>query len=107
MTLNNLAVLYRATQRMQQAERAYDEALAIQRRLAEANPDAYLPDVALTLNNLAILTAARSGCRRPRAYDEALGHPARLAEHQPRGLPTRCRHDAEQPGEFVRRDGSG
>ena len=42
-TLNNLAVLYSDTQRIQQAERAYDEALAIQRGLAEANPDAYLP----------------------------------------------------------------
>src|SRR5439155_691694 len=54
-TLNNLAVLYRATQRMKEAETAYQEALSIRRRLAEANPDAYLPNVAMTLNNLANL----------------------------------------------------
>lgn len=52
-TLNNLAVLYSDTQRMKEAEQAYDEALAIYRKLAEANPDAYLPYVATTLNNLA------------------------------------------------------
>ena len=43
MTLNNLANLYSATQRMKEAEQAYAEALAIRRKLAEANPDAYLP----------------------------------------------------------------
>ena len=37
---------------MQEAKHAYDKALAIRRKLAEANPDAYLPDVARTLNNL-------------------------------------------------------
>jgi tetratricopeptide (TPR) repeat protein len=55
MTLNNLAILYRAHLRTQEAEHAYTEALTIRRRLAEANPDAYLPDVATTLNNLALL----------------------------------------------------
>ena len=52
-TLNNLAMLYQDTQRLQKAEEAYGESLSIRRKLAEANPDAYLPDVAATLNNLA------------------------------------------------------
>jgi tetratricopeptide (TPR) repeat protein len=55
MTLNNLAILYSGTQRIQKAEGAYEEALAAYRNLAEANPDAYLPNVAMTLNNLANL----------------------------------------------------
>ena len=40
---------------MAKAEEAYNEALAVRRRLAEANPDAYLPDVATTLNGLTYL----------------------------------------------------
>src|SRR5664280_3418439 len=54
-TLNNLAVLYRDTQRMKEAEEAYREALSTYRELAQANPEAYLPYVATTLNNLANL----------------------------------------------------
>jgi tetratricopeptide (TPR) repeat protein len=54
-TLNNLAILYSDTQRMKEAETAYLEALSIYRRLAESNPEAYLPYVAGTLNNLANL----------------------------------------------------
>jgi len=55
MTLNNLANLYRDTQRLGEAEQAYREALTIRRALAETNPAAYRPDVATTLNNLAVL----------------------------------------------------
>jgi tetratricopeptide (TPR) repeat protein len=55
MTLNNLAILYSATQRLGEAEAAYDEALRIRRELAGENAQAYLPDVAMTLNNLAFL----------------------------------------------------
>ena len=36
------------------ALKEYEEALAIRRKLAEANPDTYLPDVAMTLVNLSI-----------------------------------------------------
>ena len=45
-TLNNLAILYRDTQRLKEAEAAYQEALDIYRQLAKANPAAYQPDVA-------------------------------------------------------------
>jgi tetratricopeptide (TPR) repeat protein len=37
---------------MEKALEAYDEALAAFRKLAKANPDAYLPEVATTLSNL-------------------------------------------------------
>jgi tetratricopeptide (TPR) repeat protein len=40
---------------MKESEQSYQEALTSYRRLAEANPDAYLPNVATTLNNLANL----------------------------------------------------
>lgn len=55
MVLNNLAVIYRETERNDEAEKTYQEALAIRRDLAKANPAAYLPHVVMTLNNLGIL----------------------------------------------------
>jgi hypothetical protein len=45
--------LYGSAQRAQKADQAFGLALAIYRNLSEANPDAYLPQVATTLNNLA------------------------------------------------------
>jgi hypothetical protein len=38
-TLNNLGILYRATQRLQEAEAAYTECLTIRQQLVQANPD--------------------------------------------------------------------
>ena len=66
MTLNNLGLLYRQTQRLKEVEEASQEALTIRRRLAQANPPAYLPNVATTLNNLACSIARRSGSKRRR-----------------------------------------
>jgi hypothetical protein len=40
---------------LEEAAVSYQEALTIRRQLATANPAAYLPDVAATLNNLGIL----------------------------------------------------
>ena len=54
LTLNNLAVLHRAKNELTKAEAEYVEALAIRRELAAVNPAAYLPDVAMTLINVAI-----------------------------------------------------
>jgi tetratricopeptide (TPR) repeat protein len=51
-TLNNLAIVYRDTQRMQKAESLYKEALGMKREVAEGNPELYLPQVATSLNNL-------------------------------------------------------
>jgi len=75
---------------MKAAEEAYQEALSIRRELAKANPEAYLPDVARTLNNLANLL-------RRHAADESSGgslpggalHSPGTREGQPGGLPFR------------------
>nr|HQU86589.1 tetratricopeptide repeat protein [Pyrinomonadaceae bacterium] len=65
-TLNNLANLHQAQNRYDEALREYEEALTIYRKLAETNPNTYLPFVALTLNNLAVLHSDQN------RYDEAL-----------------------------------
>jgi len=53
---------------MPQAEGAYNEALKIKRQLAEKNPDAFLPDVAMTLNNLGVFYETL------KQYDKALDY---------------------------------
>ena len=57
----------------------YPEALAIRRKLAAANPDAYLPGVANTLNNLGTLYSEtqRMG-EADKVYSEALAIRAKL-----------------------------
>jgi tetratricopeptide (TPR) repeat protein len=60
--------------RRTEAESLYSEALTTYRQLAKENPAVYLPDVAMTLNNLGILVSDDSS-RRTEAeslYSEAL-----------------------------------
>jgi len=52
--LNNIGILYSDNNRMDAALLAYEEALAIRRKLSKTQPQAYLPDVAMTLINLGI-----------------------------------------------------
>jgi tetratricopeptide (TPR) repeat protein len=83
-TLNNLAVVYRDTERIKEAEQFHKEVLKIRRGLAEASPEAYLPDVALTLNNLAVLYSDTQ--RKEEAeqfHQEALMIRRRLVEANP------------------------
>jgi hypothetical protein len=58
-TLNSLAALYTRpdseTQRLKEAEGAYQEALTISQRRARTNAPAYWPNVVATLNKLADL----------------------------------------------------
>jgi tetratricopeptide (TPR) repeat protein len=83
-TLNNLAILYRATQRIKEAEEAYREALSIYRELAQANPEAYRPYVATTLNNLALLYSDTQRMKEAEeAYREALSIRRELAQANP------------------------
>ncbi len=63
---NNLGLQYYANQKMPQAEAAYNEALKIYRQLAEKNPDAFLPYVAGTLNNLGEYYREIKKCRKPK-----------------------------------------
>jgi tetratricopeptide (TPR) repeat protein len=82
--LNNLANLYRHTQRLTEAERAYTEALGIYRELAKANAAAHLPDVAMTLNNLANLYSnTQRHTQAESAFQEALGIYRELAKANP------------------------
>ena len=84
ITLNNLAILYSATQRLSDSEQAYQEALGMYRKLAQANPQAYLPDVAITLNNLgALYSATQRLSDSEQAYQEALGTHRKLAQTNP------------------------
>ncbi|MDP2834308.1 MAG: tetratricopeptide repeat protein [Pseudomonadota bacterium] len=71
--LNNLGILHSAQNRMEEARKAYDEALAIRRDLSHANPETYRPYVAATLNNLGNLHGAQNRMEEARkAYAEAL-----------------------------------
>jgi tetratricopeptide (TPR) repeat protein len=54
LTLNNLGSLRKAKNQFPEAEAALEEALAIRRTLAEANPQTYLPDLAMTAVNMSI-----------------------------------------------------
>jgi tetratricopeptide (TPR) repeat protein len=47
--------VYKRTGRTNDAEKAYNEALAIYRDLAARDPGAYRPNVAITLHNLGLL----------------------------------------------------
>jgi tetratricopeptide (TPR) repeat protein len=71
--LNNLGALHADEHRFAEARQAYEEALAIYRELAEANPAAYRPGVAMMLNNLGALHADEHRFAEARqAYEEAL-----------------------------------
>ena len=69
---------------MKDAADLYTEALEVYRRLAAASPEAYEPDVALTLNNLAILQDnLRRYAEAEGNYTEALEIRRRLAAASP------------------------
>jgi len=78
--LNNLGILQIRTQELKKAQETYEEAISINRRLAEGNP-AYLPALALNLINLGILCEKIQRRRDAEAaYQEALSIYRRLAD---------------------------
>lgn len=84
MVLNNLANLYKSTNRLEKAEKACNEALVIRRELARQNPGAHLPDVATTLNNLANLHQKTNRLKEAeQAYNKALEIHRELARQNP------------------------
>ena len=69
-----MAILQRAKNEYGKAQQSYEEALGIYRKLAEVNPQTYLPDVATTLNNLANLQSDQNEYgKAEQSYEEALG----------------------------------
>ena len=84
-TLNNLAIVYRETQRFKESEAMYLEALGIRRRLAILNPQDHEQNVAQTLNNLANLYRDTRRYNESEAmYLEALEIKRRLARKNPK-----------------------
>ena len=67
-SLNNLAILLDDTNRKEEAERRYREALEIRRRLAKANPNAFEPDLAQSCYNLGLLEWKRDNLEVARRY---------------------------------------
>ena len=54
MSLNNLAIRLAGLGRREEALAAIEEAVTIRRELAAARPDAFRPDLAVSLNNLSV-----------------------------------------------------
>jgi tetratricopeptide (TPR) repeat protein len=83
-TLNNLGALHRDQNRMEEARKAFEEALEIRRQLARTTPGTYLPDVAGTLNNLGVLHRDQNRMEEARkAFEEALDTYRQLARTTP------------------------
>jgi len=73
MLLVSLGNSYAKQNRLKKSEEVYNEALGLYRALAQNNPSAYNPNVATTLNNLAVLYSARNELKKAEeAYNEAL-----------------------------------
>lgn len=68
----------------QEAAILYEQALQVYRTLAKSNPKTFLPDVAHTLNNLAVLSSAKNEVEKAqREYEEALEIRRTLAKINP------------------------
>jgi tetratricopeptide (TPR) repeat protein len=81
---SNLGAALSELRRYEAAVEAYQQALAIRRRLAQQQPQVYEPDVAMTLNNLGnALRDLRRYEAAVEAYEEALGIYRQLAQQQP------------------------
>ncbi len=83
--LIHLGILYRATNRGKMSEGVYLEALEIKSKLAQDNPNAYLPDVALIYNNLSVLyrVVLKEYIKAEECILSALGIREELAERLP------------------------
>jgi tetratricopeptide (TPR) repeat protein len=86
-TLNNLGNLDRDQGRVEEARKAFEafeEALQINRELAQKKPENYLSGVATTLNNLGVLHNEQNRMEEARkAFEEALKLRSELAQKSP------------------------
>ena len=84
MTQYNLGRLYWKLGRFEEAEHAYLEALEIDKELANKNPDAYKPNVAMTQTGLGRLYDDLGRYEEAKqAYQEALEIEKELANKSP------------------------
>ena len=69
---------------LDQAQKDYEESLRINQQLAEQNPSKYLPNVAMVLNEYAIVDASQNQMDAAREhYEEALRISRQLAAESP------------------------
>ena len=81
---NNLGNLYSDTQRLLESEEMHKSALTIRERLAQANPQAYEPDLAYSYNNLGNLYCkTQRFSQGEEMYKSALTIRERLAQANP------------------------
>ena len=84
MVFVNLAMLYRALDRLTEAEALCREALELRREMAQRNPDAYLPKLAWVLNELGVLCGGTDRyAEAEKLFCEALDIRRALAQRQP------------------------
>jgi len=82
--LSGLGILHVNLNRMDEARKAFEEALSIRRDLARQSPEAYLPEVAWILNNLGNLHRQQNRQDEARkAYEEALKIRRDFAQQRP------------------------
>ena len=78
------AYLLQSLNDFEKARHHYEEALQIHRELAQQNPEAYLPDVATSLNNLGNLLSDTNDLKKAQDYyEEALQIRRELAQQNP------------------------
>ena len=81
----NYAYLLQSLNDFDGARRHYEEALRMYRSLSEQNPEAYMPSVAGTLNNLGALLQATNELEQARAYyEEALEIRREMSKQNPK-----------------------
>ena len=84
MTPRNLLDFNTAPKRQEAARQHYEEALRLQRQLAQRNPDEYLFSLATFLNDLGVLDSMQNRTDdQRRHYEEALHNYRKLAEKSP------------------------
>ena len=78
------AYLLQSLNDFEKARHHYEEALQIRRELMEKNPEAYLPKVAASLNNLGVLLSDTNDLKKAQDYyEEALQIHRELAQQNP------------------------
>ena len=78
------AFLLQSLNDFEKARRHYEEVLQALQELAQQNPEAYLPEVATSLNNLGVLLSDTNDLKKAQDYyEEALQIRRELAKHNP------------------------